>query len=79
MTQVTVNDFEGVAKSPLVAAPTQDPGMYLWRRLNRCAAALAHRLRRSAQSGGDRTLPPPYALDRQFGQDILRVKARRLL
>ena len=77
MTQVTANDFEGVAQSQLLQTPTQDLGAHSWRRMSRYAAVRG--LRRWAQGRSDQTLPPPYVSNRQFRHDILRIEARRLL
>jgi hypothetical protein len=76
---MTAIDFEGVAQSQLVQAPTRGTGAHLWRQLTRCAAAVARELSRCARRPGDHTLPLPDQSNRQFRHDILRIEARRLL
>lgn len=79
MTQVTANNFEGIAQSQLLQTPAQDSSARLWWQMSRCAMAVARELCRWARRRGDQTLLPPYVSNRQFRHDILRIEARRLL
>jgi hypothetical protein len=79
MTQVTAIEFEGVARSRLVQTPTRGTGAHLWRKMSRCAVAMARELSRCAQRRSDHTLPLPDQSNRQFRHDILRIETRRLL